>query len=218
MRYSLGTGFPFPVPWHLIPENIYVHLRLLYNVIFHPNTGATMRHFRERGIDSNPLAAPHPSIPFITQTLPGASLPLEVVPESVTCAGVIFLDSAPAAEQDPELTEWVQRAPTVVVNLGSLFKYTQERAVIMAKAIRAVLVENPGTQVLWKMAGNTADFGASFTEPLAEELRTDRVRIMDWLTIDTLPLLQTNNIIASVHHGGSSSFNEAVAYAMPWPW
>jgi hypothetical protein len=212
----MGTGFPFPVPWYHIPENIYVNLRLIYNILLHPNTGAATRYLRDRGIDSKPLAAPRLGVPFITQTLPGASLPLEVVPESVTCAGVILLDSAPAVEQDPELTQWVQRAPTVVINLGSLFKYTPERAAIMAQAICAVLAENSGTQVLWKMAGNAADFGDGFTEPLTEDLRTDRVRIMDWLTIDTLPLLQTNNIVASVHHGGSSSYNEAVAYVMPW--
>lgn len=148
---------------------------------------------------------------FISQTLPGASIPVELVPDGVTCAGEIVLDSAPAEEQDPELVAWVQRAPTVVVNLGSLFKYTPERAALMAEAIQRVLAGSE-VQVLWKMAGNADVVGDAFSAPLREYLSLDRVRIMDWLSVDMLPLLQLDRVVASVHHGGSSSYNEAVAY------
>jgi hypothetical protein len=152
---------------------------------------------------------------LITQTLPDASIPVEFVPNGVTCAGAIVLDSAPAEQQDAELAAWVQRAPTIIVNLGSLFRYTPERAALMAKAIQRVLAANFEVQVLWKVARNADVVGDdTFSEALAKQLGQDRVRIMDWLTVDMLPLLQLDKVVVSVHHGGSSSFNEAVAYVI----
>lgn len=38
---------------------------------------------------------------------------------------------------------------------------------------------------------------------------------MDWLSVDMLPLLQLDEVVASVHYSGSSSYNEAVAYVLP---
>ncbi|KAK4032974.1 glycosyltransferase family 1 protein [Parachaetomium inaequale] len=209
-----GTGFSFPVPWHQIPENVYVNLRLLYNLLANPQTKAAVKYLRDRGIGSHPLSFPK-GVPFITQTLPGASIPVGFVPDGVSCAGAIVLDSAPAEEQDAELAAWVQRAPTIIVNLGSLFKYTPERATLMAEAIQRVLAANSEVQVLWKMARNTDVVDETFSETLAKHLSQDRVRIMDWLTVDMLPLLQLDKVVASVHHGGSSSFNEAVAAGVP---
>lgn len=209
---SLGTGFSFPVPWHQIPENIYVTFRLAYNVFFNPSTGAAVAYLREHGINSGQFISPRPDIPFITQTLPEASIPLDVVPQNVTCAGAILLDSASAMEQDSVLVEWLQKAPTVVINLGSLFKYNEERARIMALAIRIVL-DRTSVQFLWKMARGS-DFSDDFALPLKDYLDQGRVRIMDWLTVDTLSLLETGYVVASIHHGGSSSYNEAMAYVL----
>ncbi len=192
-----------------MPENIYVVARLAYNVFLHPNTKSAVAYIRNRGISTGRFLAPRPDVPFITQTLPEASIPLDMVPQNVTCAGAIFLDSASATEQDPELVEWLQKAPTVVINLGSIVKYDEERARIMALAIRIVL-DKTNVQVLWKMAKGVA-FGDDFVIPLKEYLEQGRVKIMDWLTVDTLPLLNTGYVVASIHHGGSSSYNEAMA-------
>ncbi|KAE9367046.1 glycosyltransferase family 1 protein [Stipitochalara longipes BDJ] len=210
---SLGTGFSFPVPWYQIPENVYVTLRLAYNVFLNPATGASLSYLRENGIGSGGLFSSRPDVPFITQTLPEASIPLDLVPPNVTCAGAILLDSGSAEEQDPELVKWLQRSPTVVINLGSLFKYDEERARIMALAIRIVL-EKTNVQFLWKVAKGS-DFSDDFTRPLKEYSDQERVKIMDWLTIDTLPLLETGYVVASIHHGGSSSYNEAMAAGIP---
>jgi UDP:flavonoid glycosyltransferase YjiC (YdhE family) len=154
------------------------------------------------------MASLGPGVPFISQTLPEASLPVDHLPPNVISAGAILLDSAPAEEQDAELAAWILRAPTVVVNLGSLFKYTGAQARIMAQAIEEVLYQTD-VQVLWKMAGS-ANFGTNYTRSLASYLEEGRVKIFEWLPIDTLPLLVVEKVIASVHHGGSSSFNEAM--------
>jgi len=143
------------------------------------------------------------------QTLQEASIPLDFVPPNVTSAGAILLDSGSAEEQDPGLVNWLKQSPSVVVNLGSLFKYDEERARTMALAIEIVL-EKTDVQILWKMAKGSS-FNDDYALPLKEYLSQARVKIMDWLTIDTLPLLESGYVVASVHHGGSSSYNEAMA-------
>ena len=184
-------------------------LRLAYNVFLNPLTGDTLTYLRENGIGSGGALSRRPDVPFILQTLPEASIPLEFVPPNVTCAGAILLDSGSAEEQDPELVKWLKQSRTVVVNLGSLFKYDEERARIMALAIRNVL-EKTDVQVLWKMAKGF-EFNDEFAVPLKEYLDQGRVKVTGWLTIDTFPLLESGYVVASVHHGGASSYNEAMA-------
>ena len=208
--HSWGTGFSFPVPWHQIPENMYVTLRLAYYVLWRPNTRDDLHYLRKYGIESGlSLSSHRVDVSFITQTLIEASLPVDVVPQNVTCAGAILLDSASARDQDLSLVEWLQKAPTVVVNLGSLFKYDENRARIMALAIQAVL-ESTNVQVLWKLAKGV-DFDDGFAHPLEKYIAQKRVVIKDWLTVDTFSLFETGYVAASIHHGGSSSYNEAMA-------
>lgn len=147
---------------------------------------------------------PFSDITYISQTLPGASIPLEKLPKHVVPVGVILLESGAADEQDPELLDWLKRAPTVVINLGSLFKYSDDRAMIMAQAIQAIL-NFYDIQVLWKMAG-APEIGSDYLLPLTDDVGKGRVRIMEWLPIDTLTLLTSGCVVLSVHHGGSSSY------------
>ncbi|EMR67682.1 putative udp-glucoronosyl and udp-glucosyl transferase family protein [Eutypa lata UCREL1] len=59
------------------------------------------------------------------------------------------LSLAPAAEQDPDLVEWLARAPTLLINLGSAFVWVKSQAAAMAQAL-AWLLEKTDLQVLWK--------------------------------------------------------------------
>lgn len=147
---------------------------------------------------------PFSDITYISQTLPGASIPLERLPKNVVPAGVILLESGASAEQDPELLEWLKQVPTIVINLGSLFKYSEERAVMMAEAIHAILNVHD-VQILWKLAG-APEISSDYLLPLMDDLGKGRVRIMEWLPIDTLTLLSSQYVVLSVHHGGSSSY------------
>lgn len=201
---SWGTGFSFPVPWTQIPENMYVTLRLAYTLLARPHTADTQKYLKLRDIDSGMAFDPFSDTTFISQTLAGANIPLEVFPQHVVQAGVILLDSGSAQEQDSVLSDWLKQAPTVVINLGSLFKYSDDRAKTMAEAIHIIL-DKFDVQVLWKMAG-APGIGDEYLLPLENHLRSDRVRIMEWLSIDTLPLLASGCIVLSVHHGGSSSY------------
>lgn len=148
---SLGTGFTFPVPWYQIPENLYVNLRFIYSVMFKPLSRDSVSYLRSKGVELVELFDLRPDALFISQTLPEASLPVANVPANVTAVGALLLDSGPAAQQDAALVGWMSREPTVVVNLGSLFTYSEERATTMAAAVRWLL-ENTEFQVVWKMA------------------------------------------------------------------
>lgn len=84
----------------------------------------------------------------------------------------------------------------------------------MAEAVRMVLEDRTDVQGLWRIKGSQ-DFGEDHLLSLRESLDEGRVRIMKWLTIDTLLLLQEKNVVLSVYHGGSTSCNEAIVQVPP---
>lgn len=205
----MGCDFPFPVPWRKIPENIYFTVRFIYGILTRPDFKDTNKQLQAYGIPKA-AALPRPDIPWISQNMLEASIPLEVVPPNVTSAGPIVLDTEPAAQQDPELAAWLARAPTVLVNLGSLFTYSEEQATAMAQAIQDLL-SGTEVQVLWKMAKEST-YSETYALPLRSYIDAGRLRIVDWLTIDPVALLETGHIVASVHHGGANCYHEAIAY------
>lgn len=213
---ALGSDFGYPVPWDKIPENIWLSLRLGWSMLRLPGLGEKKRFLREEGGIEDPLSfykLHRPDVPWITQTTEGASTPVDVVPQNVTCTGPIVLDAAPAAEQDPELVAWMAdgadtaggaRGRTLLINLGSSVIYSLEQANVMAEALRHTLVRFPGTKALWKLRTNAEDstYIHAAVDAYLEGLG-ERVRIVDWLTVDPVSLLETGYIVASVHHGGS---------------
>lgn len=60
---------------------------------------------------------------------------------------------------------------------------------------------------LIKHGGYDDDFSAVLTR----ELNTDRVRITGWLDAEPLAILQTGQISCVVHHGGATSYCEAIS-------
>jgi hypothetical protein len=120
---STASGFNFPVPLRKIPENIYLNLRFIYSAMRTPALSAKKAALREKGLKDpiNFFGIHRPDVPWITQTTEGATIPVDVVPPNVTSAGPIFLSGASASHQDPELADWIKKAPTVLFNLGSHF-------------------------------------------------------------------------------------------------
>lgn len=119
---ATSSGFSFPVPLKNIPENIYMNIRLIYTLLQTPALSAKKAALSERGLKEpiNFLKIHRDDVPWVTMNTEGASIPVEVVPRNVTCAGPILLSSVPVAEQDAELAAWLKKAPTMLVNLGSL--------------------------------------------------------------------------------------------------
>ncbi|KAI1165789.1 hypothetical protein F5B18DRAFT_649468 [Nemania serpens] len=209
----IGCDFPFPLPWWKIPENIYFTARFVWGIMNRPDPDGTRQYLKAHGIaDAAALPRPVDRL-WISQDMPGASIPLDVIPPNVTSAGPIVLDAAPAAEQDPELAAWLARAPTVLVNLGSLFTYSEQHATTMALAIEE-LVARTDVQVLWKMAKEDT-MPNNYTLPVQRIVEQDRLRVSNWLTVSPASILETGHIVASVHHGGANCYHEAIAAGIP---
>lgn len=103
--------------------------------------------------------------------------------------------------------------PTVLINLGSSVNYDEVGAVEMVKAVR-VLLDNSKVRVLWKF-NRRYEYSYEFLDVLNEEIRADRVRMSKWIKVDPLALLETGDIVVSVHHGGANCFHEAIGTGIP---
>ncbi|KAK6834996.1 hypothetical protein PG987_009690 [Apiospora arundinis] len=207
---SIGSDTPFPIPWLRIPENISLGLRYTYSVNILPRLRRSVSLLRKEGVYTlTPMRDGR--APWIAPHISGATLPLDTVPKGVVGTNSIILRTATAAQQDPEIADWLQRAPTLLINMGSMYMYTEESASIMAQAIQVVLAQ---TKVLWKFSPNPG-LSMDFRAPLEEYVAQGRLRISPWLTIDAIAMFETGQIVASVHHGGANSYHEALAGGVP---
>lgn len=198
------------MPWHLIPANIYLTLRLVYSVTWTPELSRKKAFLKENGI-ANPLdffSVYNKDLIWLTQSSLDADFPMSIIPSNVVACGPIFLSTAPAVDQDKELAAWLQNAPTVLINLGSSVNYDEKAATEMARAIKELL-ETSDVQVLWKF-NKRREFPDSFLAELQEFIAQRRLRLEKWINIDPASLLETGNVVLSVHHGGANCYHEAV--------
>ncbi|WJG37122.1 uncharacterized protein FOBCDRAFT_147839 [Fusarium oxysporum Fo47] len=210
-------GFLSPIPLVNIPENVYMNIRYIYSAMFTPDASKKKARLQEIGLGEpmNLFGMNRLGVPWITQNTQGAMIPVEVIPPNVTCAGPIILSGPPAHQQDPETATWLKNAPTVLINLGSnlavadVWQYDESRAEVMAIAI-AALLSSTNYQVLWKF-NKLGDFSDDFLVHLKPYLDNERLKMPSWLVADPSSLLDTGNIVTSVHHGGSNCYHEALA-------
>ncbi|KAI0512956.1 hypothetical protein F5B22DRAFT_612813 [Xylaria bambusicola] len=209
----IGLDSPSPLPWQKIPENFYFTWRFIYGVIAAGDFNGTKAKLEAHGI-KNSLHIKRPrDRPWMSQDMPGASIALDVMPPNVTSAGPIVFEAEPAIEHDPELVAWLAKAPTVLVNLGSLFIYSEHHATTMALALEEILAKTD-VQVLWKMS-YAEDVPDDYTLPAQNIIKQGRLRVTNWLTVTPASLLDTGHIVASVHHGGANCYHEAIAAGVP---
>ncbi|KAF4341517.1 2-hydroxyacylsphingosine 1-beta-galactosyltransferase [Fusarium beomiforme] len=206
-----SSGFPFPVPLLNLPENIYMNIRYIYSAMFTPNASDKKARLREIGLGKpmNLFGIHRPDVPWITQNTKGAMIPVEVLPPNVSCAGPIVLSGSSAEQQDPGTAAWLKKSPTVLINLGSNLAYDESRATVMSIAI-AELLSTSDYQVLWKF-NKLGEFSNDFLDAVKPYLDNERLRMPSWLKTDPSSLLDTGDIVTSVHHGGSNCYHEALA-------
>lgn len=144
----------------------------------------------------------------ITQSLIQAEFPL-VVPDKFRAYGPIVMSMASAAEQDPELAAWLGQRPTILINMGSVFTWTEHSATQMARALKTVM-NKMDVQVLWKLSKREAFSDDVFLD-LSSEIQSNRVRVTSWIKADPTALMETGHIAIAVHHGGASSFFEPLS-------
>ncbi|KAH8655235.1 hypothetical protein BX600DRAFT_469359 [Xylariales sp. PMI_506] len=215
----IGSGYPFPVPLHLIPANMYQLLRILFSVLYIPKAIEKRQVLMENGIPSPVTfdSTYRSDAPWITQGVEGASIMPDYIPDNVTVTGPLVLSSASAEEQDAELVDWLKHGKqTMLINLGSTTMYDKNRTVVMAKSLLAVLDAQPDLQILWKyQPAKSLAVWDDLVEPLSPYVHGGKVKITTWIEADPLALLETGLIDISVHHGGANCYWEAVAAGVP---
>jgi hypothetical protein len=79
----------------------------------------------------------------------------------------------------------------------------------MSVAIAEVL-EKTKVQIIWKF-NKAGEYPDDVLSPLRPYIDSSRLRMPNWLTADPTSLLETGDIVASVHHGGAGCYHEAIA-------
>jgi 2-acylglycerol O-acyltransferase 1 len=137
------------------------------------------------------------------------------VPDNILPCGPILLPTASVEKQDPELASWLRKAPTVLVNLGTLYAPDPKVAENIARGLKMFLSSWKGekVQILWKLPKHPHDeenVYAQSIKPLQAEVEADSARIQPWFEVEPMAMLQTGQIVCSVHHGGANSWYEAI--------
>ncbi|KAI1258956.1 family 1 glycosyltransferase [Xylariaceae sp. FL1019] len=217
-----GSGLAYPLPWSSIPLNVYLHVRFAVAYLMNNGEKSKRAYYESQGIKNHAHFLTIRDVPWITMTTSEAGIPL-AVPDEVTECGPIVLDDVVEAvagdgKGQQELRHWLERAPTILVNLGSLFKYDEPRARIMARVIELVLTESKSTardvQIIWKFA-RLGEYGDEFLRPLQRFKDNGRFLFSQWLDIEPPALLRSGHIVLSVHHGGANSYHEAIYAGVP---
>ncbi|KAL4963685.1 Diacylglycerol acyltransferase family [Aspergillus stella-maris] len=216
-----GTGFAYPLPITQIPLNT---MAVLKTAKMYHGSGRR-REIRDWRIKHKI----HGRFPFADGWMPNRlhlspalkelDWPMDV-PDNVVACGPILLPVAPVKTQDAEMFDWLHKAPTVLINLGTLYAPNPSVVLEIATGVKSFLSSSAGRdiQVLWKLPKHPHDqdeiYNQSIT-PLQKELDSDQVRILSWFQVEPLAMLQTGQIVCSVHHGGANSWYEAIQNGVP---
>lgn len=212
---SMGSAFPFPLPWYLIPSNLALWARLLVTLF----SSSLFGHIHElttyrqsHGIDNpvNPRTSLTQESTLLVASSPELEYPMIIPPNIIPC-GPIVLDSQPHSGLDRAFLSWIESVPTVLINLGNHVTYDKRRAVEFVRMVD-LLLSRSNVQVLWKFNKSKGDnYSDDFLASVSPHIQSTRLRILSWIpgNLGTLP--KTAKIVCLVHHGGASTFHEAIA-------
>ncbi|TVY20796.1 Glycosyltransferase sdnJ [Lachnellula arida] len=171
---------------------------------------------------------------YLVPSIPETDFPCHLE-SNVTGCGPILLPFPSVEKVDPELQAWLMRGPTVLINLGSHVRMDGPMARQFSTSLKYLLDKRPDIQVLWKLKTTLAPAfnsgpnsksnpdvvfrGIGLEEgpldALSNEIATGRVKVLEWLSVDPLAVLQSGHVVCSVNHGGSNSFHEALSAGVP---
>ncbi|GAB1315439.1 hypothetical protein MFIFM68171_05649 [Madurella fahalii] len=229
-----GSAIPYPVPWSLLPLNIYYGLCAIWYYFtekdYHTTAAAIKRSTGVGPVTFDKVVMnPRPKHRILVASRPEIDFPLTIPPHLTPCGPMIRPVPA-VSDVDADLDAWLRRGPIVLVNLGSHTVMTEADAIEMAGALRILLDTvssssaavggSPGgwgkLRVLWKLQKNEAASGYGFGpgsvlhDILGKELDHDQVRVVDWLTCEPVAVLETGAVVCVVSHGGANSVHEAI--------
>lgn len=229
---SFASGFAYPVPWYLIPFNIYYILCFIIFSILDSRYSRIVNEI-EKTLGSGVkvvtardyIGSRPPGLRMVVGSRREVDFPVSAIPEDVIPCGPIIRPAAPIQEADPELAEWLSRGPTVFINLGTLKEWDEVDAADMALTIKGLFEHSAALstgvdpasmrrlQILWKLKKHSRyeeTPGLGPADILKEQILEDRVRTVDWVSAEPISVLQSGNVVCHVNHGGANSFNEAI--------
>jgi hypothetical protein len=210
----MSSGFPYPVPWYLIPVNIYMNLRLAWALHMEKGAKELKTYAKAHGANGPPdffeFFFDDPT-PWLIPSAAEIEYPI-TVPEKVVLCGPIYMALDAVEDEDAGLAAWLAQAPTVLIVLGSHTTYSEEDATQMRYAVRMILDGDDRVQVLWKltMVDGINTTATVLSDEIAALVSTGRVRVQPWLPVDPASMLESGHIICYVHHGGANSFTESI--------
>lgn len=209
------SGFGFPLPWYLIPFNIILMIRLIIIVVTSPNIKAINAGRQKAKIPGQyPFFVTYSEdIHYLLPTGREFDLKLPFIPDNITTCGPLIIPSYPLSQSDPELLQWLEKKPTVLINLGSHVNGSVEFNRNIATGVRILLSRNPNIQVLWKLKPTRLGPEHAIPEILAPV--ADRVKLVKWLNAEPHSILRSGHIIASAHHGGANTWYESIEAGVP---
>jgi hypothetical protein len=220
----LASALPYPIPWYLVPLNVYFILYIImYMKLFNPTKALATYIKSEVGAELLTLSrlnqSPPPGVKYLVANQPELEFPIRIPPHILPC-GPIIRPATPVTSSDPDLARWLAKGPTMYVNLGTQVQTTEWDALEIARALKQVLIK-AGThkdvwmrdvQVLWKLnkRGNySTAAGSRIHNILGCEIDNGRVQVVSWVIPEPSAVLAEESVVCSVHHGGANSFLEA---------
>jgi len=209
---SVGTAWPYPLPWYLIPLAVILSFRAIWVFVRFGKFSSFAQKRKEAGFTTS-LALFETDSPLVLKeyfmSTPQLDLPA-VIPEKYCAVGPILQAVDSVEDKDPELATWLAQRPTVLIVLGSVFQTKGEFTAEMIQAICQLLSTRSDIQILWKL--QSLQVGPEDVQQALKGLVTeDQVRVVSWLEADPLAILQTGNVCCFVNHGGSNSYHEGMA-------
>ncbi|TRM69953.1 glycosyltransferase family 1 protein [Schizophyllum amplum] len=212
---SVGLDVPFPIStWKDMFANALNLLRLTYILLTDGHIRALDAARRARG-----CTWPHPVLtsttvspdtPCLAAGIPEVDLPF-TAPEGLRQFGPICLPSESLADGDPELKAWLDRKETIIMVMGSHKEYDDVSA---REVLHGLLAGSGGRQILWKVP--TVDkLRGLFNKILTTEHDRDRVRIVRWFDVEPSAIVEHENVICYIHHGGANSYLECARSGTP---
>ena len=182
-------------------------LRMLYSYLTAREISTLVKHRNSHGIFGRlPHETPlRKATRVISPDIVGLDFPF-TRPSNVRLYGPIVFDGVPVLDLDPQLSNWLDATPTVLMSTRTHFTYTkaQVRAVL-----RGFLIPlDTKTRMLWKLPRHSS-FNDIIDELLPGIGDKERFMIMDWIPVDPFSIMTHKNVVALVHHGGANSYFEA---------
>lgn len=206
----MGSGYSYPLSWLDTFKNVYLAIRGVMTIATSSHIKGFNEVRKEAGIKHN-----FPMLDFYRKEdlylfpwIPELDYPLEGIPENFISCGPLVFPPESLEKVDANLANWLQKGPTVMINLGTHFSSEEKPAVELSKALKILFTARPDVQVLWKLKFSWRE-SAEVSAIVTEYVDSGRLRIESWLDAEPATILSTGKIICSVNHGGANSYYEA---------